>query len=203
QIALVESFANQAVIAIENVRLFTETKESLERQTAISEVLKTISRTAFDIRPTLRTVIENAARLSDADGAWMTQRAGQDTYMGGEIYGRTPELQLRLDRGPTNASGWVTTFEGNSLMERTYREERAINIPDVESEPALLTASATIRAFGTRSAVSVPIRTDQGVVGVMILARIAVRPFSEREVQLIETFADQAAIAIQNARLFT
>jgi GAF domain-containing protein len=205
QIALLRTFADQAAIAIENVRLFNETKESLERQTAIAEVLKTISRTVFDIRPTLLTVIENAARLSDADGVWMSQRAGDNTYKGGEMYARTPVLQQRLELGRRegSAANWVLPFGENSLMGRTYLEGRTINIADLKSDQELFAHSQTARLFEARSVLAVPIRTDTAVVGVMVLARVSVRPFTERQTQLVETFADQAAIAIQNVRLFT
>jgi signal transduction histidine kinase len=204
EIELVESFAAQAAIALENVRLFNETREALERQTAISNVLKTISTTVFDLEPTLQTVVQNAARMSNADAAWMTQRASADTYRGGTIYGRTPELQQQLeqDRRPPGER-WSASFTaGHGVMGLTYREGRTVSLVDLQADKDLYENSRTARAVGTRSVVAVPVRTDTDIVAVLVLARLDVRPFSAREVQVVETFADQAAIAIQNARLF-
>ena len=208
--ALVETFADQAAIAIKNVRLVNETKEALDQQTAISEVLKTISRTIFDLGPTLDVIVTNAARLSDADGAWLTERAGPDSYRGGAIFGRTPEIQRRLEEGRGGQfrshradPDWNLSFASNlSLMARTYRSEVPILVPDIEADPALRSASTTARDFGARSLVAVPIRVDGQTVAALLIARVTVRPFTENEVRLVETFADQAAIAIKNVRLF-
>ena len=205
QIALVESFADQAVIAIQNVRLFDETKEALEQQTAVSDVLKTISRTVFELEPTLQTVVENAARLADADIAWMSARSGQNAYTAGGVrYGRTPELLgLFGDTGwGRSPMGSVPIFNAQSIMGRVYKEARTAHVPDTQLEPELTAASPTIRRTGARTALAVPVTSEGEVIAGVIVARLSVRPFNEREIQIVETFADQAAIAIQNVTLF-
>jgi GAF domain-containing protein len=136
----------------------------------------------------------------------MTQRAGADSYKGGASYGRTADLQSRLlEFESTRAgTGWTLRFSaGPSIMQVAYRDERTVNVADIEADAQMRESSATARVVGARSAVAVPVRTENGVVGVMVLARVTVRPFSAGEIELIETFADQAAIAIQNVRLFT
>ena len=200
QIALVETFAAQAVIAIENVRLFNETKEALERQTAVSELLKTISRTVFDLEPTLGAVVENAARLVDADVAWMTERVDAETFRWGARWGRTPELERRFaDAGPRLPRGLI----GNtSVMAKLYRDGHVFNMADIQNDLELLERSHVVKATAARSVMGVPMRSEGTILGAFVLGRITMRPFTERDVQLAETFADQAAIAIQNVRLF-
>ena len=204
-IELVQTFADQAAIAIENVRLFNDTKESLERQSAVSEVLKTISRTVFDLGPTLQTVVENAARLCDADAAWMSQRVADArlainpdyTQFFGARWARTPELFERFNTTTVRASD-----HPRSIMGRTYLERATIALDDITAEKDL-DHSGTAFAVGARSVLAVPVLRDDEALGVIVFARTGVRPFTAREVELVETFADQAAIAIQNVRLFS
>jgi signal transduction histidine kinase len=199
-VSLVRTFADQAAIAIENARLFAETKESLERQTAVSELLKTISRTVFDLEPTLRAVVENAARLVDADVAWMTERLDGTNFRWGAHWARTPDLEGRF--APVDTQGSYARTGAASVMGRLYREGRVFSVADIESEPELLRLSRNVKATGSRSVMGVPIRSEGTMLGAFVLGRITVRPFSERDLQLAETFADQAAIAMQNVRLF-
>ncbi|HUQ41861.1 MAG TPA: GAF domain-containing protein, partial [Candidatus Limnocylindrales bacterium] len=201
QIALLRTFADQAAIAIENVRLFNETKESLERQTAISEVLKTISRTVFDLEPTLAAIVENAARLADADVAWMTQRLDADHFTWGAQYARDPNFRAQLDASRPRRIGMISS-EGGSIMMKLYRDGQTIAIADIDADPALRDQSPTVKLTGARSLVAVPVRSEGDVLAAFVVGRLALRPFSDREARLIETFADQAAIAIQNVRLF-
>jgi GAF domain-containing protein len=206
EIALVESFADQAVIAIQNVGLFEETRTALERQTAVSEVLKTISSTVFDLNPTLQTVMENAARLSDADIAWMLHRDSADEgarITGGFRYARTPELLALLgtSRGPVTLD--PRSDFALSLMGRVFSQGRTIAVDDAAADPLLYRTSQRVRETATRSVLAVPVIADGQVTEVMVLSRQTVRPFTEREVALVETFADQAAIAIKNVKLFT
>jgi GAF domain-containing protein/anti-sigma regulatory factor (Ser/Thr protein kinase) len=204
EIELVQTFADQAAIAIENVRLFNDTKESLERQSAVSEVLKTISRTVFDLGPTLQTVVENAARLCEADAAWMSQRVADArlainpdyTQFFGARWARTPELLERFNTTTVRASD-----HPRSIMGRTYLERATIALDDITAEKDL-DHSGTAFAVGARSVLSVPVLRDDETLGVMVFARTTIRPFAAREIELVETFADQAAIAIQNVRLF-
>jgi GAF domain-containing protein len=199
-VSLVRTFADQAAIAIENARLFAETKESLERQTAVSELLKTISRTVFDLEPTLRAVVENAARLVDADVAWMTERLDGTNFRWGAHWARTPDLEGRF--APVDTQGSYARTGAASVMGRLYREGRVFSVADIESDPELLRLSRNVKATGSRSVMGVPIRSEGTMLGAFVLGRITVRPFSERDLQLAETFADQAAIAMQNVRLF-
>jgi GAF domain-containing protein/anti-sigma regulatory factor (Ser/Thr protein kinase) len=204
ELDLVQTFADQAAIAIENVRLFNETKEALERQSAVSEVLKTISRTVFDLGPTLQTVVENAARLCDADAAWMSQRVAdariainaQTMQFFGARWARNPELLDRFDKVDV-----VYVDDPRAIMGRTYVERRTIAVDDIAAEQDL-DRSTTAFAVGARSVLAVPVLRDDEALGVIVFARTAIRPFAAREVELVETFADQAAIAIQNVRLF-
>jgi len=202
EIELVQTFADQAAIAIENVRLFNETRESLERQTAISDVLKTISGTVFELEPTLQTVVENAAKLADADLAWMTQRSDRDMFTWGARYARTAELALVYGDLPGLRQELLASPARQGIMSRLYAERRTIALSDVEADPDLLDKSRVAKAVGARSIVGVPVLSEGDVLGAIVLARRAVRPFSEREVHVVETFADQAAIAIRNVRLF-
>jgi GAF domain-containing protein/two-component sensor histidine kinase len=203
QIALVTTFANQATIAIENVRLFDETKESLERQTAVSDVLQTISRSAFDLESILKTVVENAARLCGADLAWMTRRDG-DSYVHqpGAHYAGGQELENAIDflKGRGGGRSWPIA-SAKSVMGAAYRAQRTICVDDIRADPEL-SESGTALSTGSRSVISVPVIVEGQMIGAIALSRVTVKPFTEREIQLVETFADQAAIAIQNVRLF-
>ena len=203
EIQLVETFADQAVIAIENVRLFNTTKEALEQQTATSEVLKVISSSAFDLKPILETVTESAARLCDADLGWTgwIQTAEQLEGLGNvpARWARTEELGLRFDslRGAPPRGDLRP-----GVLGLAFREKRTIHIPDISTDPDLLAASPAVRVTGSRTVLAVPMVQGGEALGVIVLTRVSVRPFSPREVQLVETFADQAAIAIQNVKLF-
>src|SRR6185295_9085810 len=175
--------------------------ESLQRQTAVSEVLKTITRTVFELEPTLRTIVENAARLCDADAAWMSQWTGAGAIEAA-YYARTAELARRLEASRARRGGRLqTTLEPHRIGHRVYLEKRTINVADLEREPSLA-GSMTSRELGARSIVAVPVLSDGEPHGAMIVARTTVRPFNAREIQLLETFADQAAIAMKNIRLF-
>ena len=194
QIQLVEAFASQAVIAIENVRLFNETKESLERQTATNDVLKVISRSASDLQPVFNAVVENANRLCAGDYSFAYVRA-DDAFRHVAASGGSPEL-VEIDRRE------VRYPSRSSLIGRVAIEERVVHIPDVLEDPEY-GLHAEQRAGGFRTLLGVPMkRGDGSLVGAIGIARNHVRPFSSREVELVETFADQAAIAIENVRLF-
>src|SRR6266542_4383103 len=196
QIAIVETFADQAVIAIENVRLFTETKEALEQQTATSEVLKVISRSTTDLQPVFDIVVERAARLCGADVAWLTR-------IDGGIFRRAAGFAADADLSE-RLRGWqgrTAPLDRGFIMGRTIVDRRTIHVADIPQDPELA-RSGGVNELGGRTALGVPLLRDGEPIGAIVLIRLAVRPFSEREIKLVETFADQAVIAIENVRLF-
>jgi GAF domain-containing protein len=200
QIELVETFADQAVIAIENVRLFEEVQartrelsESLQQQTATADVLKVISRSTFDLKSVLQTLVESAGRLCDADFAMITRQEDGVLFFA-EAYGYSPEFVEYLRALPVEWGRGTAT--GRALL-----EGRVIHIADVLADPDYTWAEAQ-RLGGYRTVLGVPMLREGSPVGVLTLTRSEVRPFTDKQIELVSTFADQAAIAIENVRLF-
>jgi len=193
QIALVKTFADQAAIAIENVRLFNETKEALERQTAIAEILRVISSSHTDVVPVLDAIAERAARLCDASAASMYLIEGNALrHLASK--GPSPDPVSHVDTLPINR---------DSITGRAVLEQETIQVPDLLAEAAEYPLSRDIaKRFGHRTVVVVPLLREGRAFGAILLRRQEVRPFNEREIALLRTFGDQAAIAIENVRLF-
>ena len=192
QIALVTNFAAQAVIAIENARLLSELRQSLEQQTATANVLEVISRSAFDLRAVFETVAESSVRLCGADRAFIFQFDGELLRMAAS-YNATPEFAEWVNEHPIRPG----THSGSA---RAALERRTIHIPDVRADPDYVYGAKDVETI--RTVLGVPILKGDELLGVMMIYHLEVRPFTDKQIALVETFADQAAIAIENVRLF-
>ena len=206
QISLLQTFADQAVIAIENARLFqelteksadleksnSELRESLEQQTATSEILGVIASSPTDIQPVLDVVAENAARLCEATDA-VIHRIDGDKLRSGARYGLLPTRR---------GSEPLTAIDRGSIPGRAVIDRRTLHIHDLAAEPEDELLAPFARSLGVRTVLATPLLREGIPIGTIHIRRMEVRPFTEKQIKLLETFAAQAVIAIENVRLF-
>ena len=193
QIELLTNFAAQAVIAIENTRLLRELRESLQRQTATADVLKIISRSSVDLETVLDTLVDTVARLCRADQATMFRRR-DDKYHLVAAHGLSAEAREFVLTHPVTA-------DRGTLSGRVTLERRAVHVPNVLEDPEY-TYREGQKVVGYRTLLGIPLLREETLIGIFSINRTRVEPFTDKEIELATSFADQAVIAIENARLF-
>ena len=198
QIALVQNFAAQAVIAIENTRLLNELRESLEQQTATSEVLRVISSSPGELEPVFETLLANAVRICGAKFGVLFLPEGEDAYRSVALHGAPPAFAEARRRDPLIRLNPATT------LGRVAATKQVVQVEDIRADPGFTNDPkryAVLNLAGARTMLNVPMLKDDDLVGQIAIYRQEVRPFTEKQIALVQNFAAQAVIAIENARL--
>jgi two-component system, NtrC family, sensor kinase len=199
QVELVQNFASQAVIAIENTRLLKELRESLQQQTATADVLKVIASSPGELQPVFEAMLGNATRLCEASYGAMWLREG-DGFRSAALHGPLPAAYVERWR-----SGTLVHAGPDAPMMRVAQTRQPVQVPDMRESRAYLSGDplpvAAVEVAGIRTMVSVPMFKEEVLVGVITIYRQEVRPFTDKQIELVKNFAAQAVIAIENTRL--
>jgi GAF domain-containing protein len=197
QLATLKTYADQAIIAIENTRLLNELRQSLERQTATSEVLRVISSSPGELKPVFDAILENATRICQA-GFGTLHLAEGNVYRNIATYNVPPAYAEVRQREP------LVSMTGNSALARVAKTKSAVQIADVAADPAYREdprRQKFVTLTGARTLISVPMLKDDTLIGAITVYRLEVQPFTDKQIELVQNFAAQAIIAIENARL--
>src|SRR4030095_16703578 len=195
EFALLRTFADQSVIAIQNSRLFNETKEALERQTATADVLKVISESPTDVQPVFDVIAERAARLTDADYSWVLPFDGELIHVASWHGVNAQGIEASRRAFPRRPGD-------GSAASRAVRDGVVVNVADALAEDYAPSIKSVAKQAGYRSVLTVPMRRDDQILGAITVARAAIGKFADKEVDLLQTFARPAVIATENVRLF-
>jgi GAF domain-containing protein len=199
QVQLVKTFADQAVIAIENARLFNETQEALERQTATAEVLQVISSSPGELEPVFQAMLASATRLCQASFGIMWLREG-DSFRSAAVNGALPAAYIEQWR-----SGTLYHPTPHSPLAALTQARKAIQVPDMRKDRSYLDGDplpvAGVEVAGIRTLLLVPMLKEDDLVGAIAIYRQEVQPFTDKQIELVSNFAKQAVIAVENARL--
>ncbi|MEP6971026.1 MAG: GAF domain-containing protein, partial [Betaproteobacteria bacterium] len=191
---LLSNFVDQAVIAIQNARQFSETRQALDQQSASAEILKVISESPDDVRPVLDTILATAARLISITGGAVMLRDGEHYRVGAISFGQRTGNKLSGDLQPIDGA--------RNLPARVFESRAPLHIPDWGDYALPDFEKRVYEVDGVRSSVMLPMLRDDRCVGVLLVTRKVVQAFTEREIELLQGFANQAVIAIENARMF-